>query len=348
MDVPQFEQRRTNPNINEDAYREQMQEHYMQQKLNEDFKNKVIPATVELTSRLFPSTFVGAAADKNHSFIGSLVEGNRGLGEIHPNLERANLLFDMAVPYAGWVGNNFRQLGRYTLNYLDPRGYGNYFARVGNVYKRPFYMKPPTFYNGKKPTWYGNQGFFNDDEIRFQNGAIWAGIPEKEIPRTLIHKNIDGTYRFTREAIQKAENSTKIPFEDMAGLKDESVLKGMKEGEAINEQDWLTSVGGEHSNYILRQNNPRSLIWEFQDRQKLNPQWQVASWIKKKLNLSDTSPSLIRKGIDQLGGQNVSWMLGYKPFTYRQGILLDKNSDWRLFFDPAHAEKYGLGQTLME
>ncbi|MBO4850667.1 MAG: hypothetical protein J5529_07155 [Prevotella sp.] len=88
--------------------------------------------------------------------------------------------------YGGWVGNNFGHLGRYTLNYLDPRGYGNYFARLKDVFTKPFYTKPPTFFNGRKPQWYGNQGFFNDDEIRFQNGAIWAGIPENEVPRTLI------------------------------------------------------------------------------------------------------------------------------------------------------------------
>ena len=250
--------------------------------------------------------------------------------------------------YGGWVGNNFSQLGRYTLNYLDPRGYGNYLARLKDVYTKPFYAKPPTFYNGKKPRWFGNQGFFNDDEIRFQNGAIWAGIPEEEVPRTLIQKNIDGTYRFTREAIEKVQKSTEIPFEDMVGLKDKSTLNGLKEGEFITEQDWLTSVGGEHSDYILRQNNPRSLVWEFRDEQKLNPQWQIAMWLKKKFNLSDNSPSLIRKGIDKVGGANLSWSLGYKPFTYRQGILLDKNSNWRLFFDPAKAEKYGFGQTKME
>ena len=102
----------------------------------------------------------------------------------------------------------------------------------------------------------------------------------------------------------------------MVGLKDKSTLNGLKEGEFITEQDWLTTVGGEHSDYILRQNNPRSLVWEFRDEQKLNPQWQIAMWLKKKFNLSDNSPSLIRKGIDKVGGANLSWSLGYKPFTY--------------------------------
>ena len=281
--------------------------------------------------------------------VSNLLTGN-SFGENFHNLTGIDSdlseFFNPGAFYGGWVGNNFGNLGRYTLNYLDPRGYGNYFARLKDVYTKPFYTKPPTFYNGRKPAWYGNQGFFNDDEIRFQNGAIWAGIPEEEVPRTLIQKNVDGTYRFTRGAIENAEKSTKIPFEDMAGLKDKDVLSKISEGQSITEQDWLTSVGGEHSDYILRQNNPRSLVWEFRDEQKLNPQYQVADWIKKHI-LHVPSETKV-PWLDKFGGADLSWLLGYKPFTYRQGILLDKNSNFRLFYDPAHAEKYGLSQTLIE
>lgn len=36
----------------------------------------------------------------------------------------------------------------------------------------------------------------NDRENRLQNNAIWAGVPESEVPRTNIYRRPDGTYGF--------------------------------------------------------------------------------------------------------------------------------------------------------
>ena len=239
--------------------------------------------------------------------------------------------------YGGWVGNNFSHLGRYTLNYLNPRGYGDYVTRLKDVYTKPFYTSPPTFFNGRKPKWYtGSIG----DEVRFQNGAIWAGIPEEEVPRTLIQRNADGTYRLTRQAIEIFGKNNSDLVGDY-GLGDQRTInEALKKG-SIDYADVFSTVGGEHSDYMVLKDFPKGVLGELRDKQQLNPQWQLSDWIKKRYSLrKNTTPYNI---IDWLGGINLSRSLGYKPFTYRQGIGILKDGSSRTFyFDPSHWERTGI------
>lgn len=77
--------------------------------------------------------------------------------------------------YGGFVGNNYANLGRYTLNYMYPASYGRrQFLTIPKIYTKPLYKAPPTFYNGRKPEWYDEYTRMRgveEAEARFQNGA---------------------------------------------------------------------------------------------------------------------------------------------------------------------------------
>lgn len=89
--------------------------------------------------------------------------------------------------------------------------------------------------------------------------------------------------------------------------------------------DFLTpgQVGGEHSDFFYlgedALGNQRIL---FQDVQKLNPQWELSDKIKRAIGNSNNP---IYKIADKLGGYNLSWLLGYKPFTIGAGIKISPN-----------------------
>jgi hypothetical protein len=101
--------------------------------------------------------------------------------------------------YGAKIGNNYSKLGRYVLDNLNPRGYSNHGKEIFMTLTEPLYKNPPKFFN-RRPKWY--KGGI-PDETRFENGAIWAQIPEEEVPRKLIVKNADGiTYRPTEQAIK--------------------------------------------------------------------------------------------------------------------------------------------------
>jgi hypothetical protein len=54
-----------------------------------------------LLEKTFPSQIIGAAYDKNNSFMDSWLGGNRGLQEIDENINpNSNLFFDLAFPGA--------------------------------------------------------------------------------------------------------------------------------------------------------------------------------------------------------------------------------------------------------
>ena len=209
--------------------------------------------------------------------------------------------------YGDFLGTNFANRERYVLNYLTPAGYDGHGKELFKVFTTPFYEKPPKFHNGKKPEWYDKYSRIYGKqaaENRFQNGAIWANIPEEEIPRTMYIRNSDGTYRLTREGLNLREDGMlKFPLPN--------------ESETFPDLFSIGQVGGEHSQYTLidkYRGTPFNLM-EFKDIQTLNPQWQFTDKIKNKFG----EKSKIHKWLYNIGGKDLGkLMFNYKPFTIRQ------------------------------
>ena len=222
--------------------------------------------------------------------------------------------------YGNFVGNNLTNRGRYVLDNLVPASYKGHGKELMTTFFKPFYETPPTFYGGKKPLWYEKYAATNGTsaaENRFQNGAIWAGISENEVPRTMFRKNYDGTYRMTNEGVGNEHF-------DMSALPEETMLF----------PDFFTKggVGGLHSDYTKLAEQNGIKLMEFKDEQKLNPQWKIADFLKKTFHISDTSKT--RKTIDYFGGKPIDWWAGYKPFTIKQNYLHNGNNVLPIFMDP--------------
>ncbi len=92
--------------------------------------------------------------------------------------------------------------------------------------------------------------------------------------------------------------------------------------ETGNNPDYVTigGVGGAHSDYTnLGSKNDYNLM-QFTDEQKINPQWVIASGLKKAL-FTDSN-SKIGKVIDKFGSYPLGDKLfGYKPFTIKQNYI---------------------------
>lgn len=210
--------------------------------------------------------------------------------------------------YGDFLGTNFANRERYVLNYLTPAGYDGHGKELFKVFTTPFYEKPPKFHNGKKPEWYDKYSRIYGKqaaENRFQNGAIWANIPEEEIPRTMYIRNSDGTYRLTKEGLNLREDGTlRFPLPE-------------EKNEIFPDLFSIGQVGGEHSKYTLideYRGTPFNLM-EFTDTQKLNPQWQFTDKIKNKFGEN----SKIYEWLYNIGGKDLGkLMFNYKPFTIRQ------------------------------
>lgn len=252
----------------------------------------------------------------------------------HYGLKVPILVGDMTNPgytlggkYGNFVGTNFANRGRYTLEYLTPADYKGHTKELFKLITKPFYTKPPTFHGGRKSQWYSDYAKIYGSraaENRFQNGAIWAGIPEEEIPRTMYVRNFDGSYRLNPIGLKiKTDGTLKFPLPE-----------GTKVGKSEKFPDMFTigQVGGEHSNYTLKGINPNTglKIIEFEDVQKLNPQWQFTDWIKNKFKKDSNMWNLLHK----IGGLNASKIVGYKPFTIRQYYGSDGNKLYPYLDDP--------------
>ena len=210
--------------------------------------------------------------------------------------------------YGYFVGNNFSNLGRYTLDNLRPWGYAfnkEQLGGIGKAFIQPFYKTPPTFfthrpkwYTSREGTWGGGRAEFL--EARFENGANWAGIPEAEVPRVHFARNSDGTVSPTH-----IHNRTIVGKEDFH-----------RPGQTIVDLDDITlgRVGGDHSDYTyLGDDLAGNSLFQYSDRQRLNPQWKISDRIKNKFNLQEGSKAY--NLVHRLGGIDLSPILGYKPFT---------------------------------
>ena len=222
----------------------------------------------------------------------------------------------------GKIGRNYSKLGRYTLDNLTPAGYGNHIKELFAVYTKPLYQKPPSFKNGRKPLWYNRYAkSYGVDaaENRFQNGAIWAQIPEEEIPLTMYVRNSEpNSYRMTEKGVPlDANGNHKYPIEEPGQSADIFTMG---------------NVGGEHSGYMsIVDNLCGESLMGFADEQKLNPQWAWASKLKNKFNIKGESK--LGKLVDFFGRANLSGLLGYKPFKIKQLYTVNPDKTIKPIFD---------------
>ena len=226
--------------------------------------------------------------------------------------------------YGNFVENNLANKGRYTLNYLNPVSYKGHWLDFPLTISAPFYRNPPTFYNGRKPSWYvdyARKEGIDAAEQRFQNGLVWANIPEKEAAHPMYIQNKDGSYRLTPEGIgYKGYPADALP---------EQTTKA--------EADFFTKsgIGGEHSDYTKLGDWMGAKLMQFKDEQKLNPQWLITDPVK---NLVEKVPggrnSKAWEFLDWLGGKSMTGLVGYKPFTIKQNYIHTGNKVYPLYEDP--------------
>lgn len=245
----------------------------------------------------------GNSFGKNVNKAISVVRGTEYPEDIEP-------LLNIGYSYGGFLGNNFYNRGRYFLNGVKPVAYSGHSKKeLIKPFLEPFYKSPPKFSN-YRPSWYKDGKFY---ENRFQNGAIWADIPESEVSRSMYAKNSNGTYRMTKEG-----TLNNPPLEDKTTVAEDFLTVG--------------SVGGEHSNYKLITNDfskysnqyPKNTkLMLFSDQQKLNPQWQLSDKIKSKYNLE--KGTTLYNIVDRLGGVPLDPIVGYKPFTIEQFYVIEPN-----------------------
>ena len=222
--------------------------------------------------------------------------------------------------YGHFVSNNLANRERYVLDNLVPGSYKGHKGDLVKTIVEPFYKKPPTFYNGRKPKWYSKWASSEGTpaaENRFQDGAIWADISKEEIPTPMYVKNADGSYRMSPEGYGYERFR-------LDALPEESTIY----------PDYFTKggVGGEHSNYTKLGEWNNTKLMQFEDEQKLNPQWIPIDWIKRKFPIQEGSK--IQKKLDQIGGKPLDWLAGYKPFTIKQNYLHNGRAVLPIFEDP--------------
>ena len=228
------------------------------------------------------------------------------------------------IPYGGFVGKNMVNRGRYFLNNKEPVSYDlgrESLKALGKTIIEPFYKRPPTFYNGRRPDWYWEDvAKYGIDfaENRFQNEVLWGQrkIPESEVPITVYKQNSDDSWRLTPKGFKDKIDASMIP-------KDSEIFP-----------DFLTAgeVGGEHSDFLkLGQGDGYSMM-QYQDVQKLNPQWVFADKFKKKFNIDPNST--LGRIIDKAGGYPLDGLVGYKPFTIKQNYLHDGKTVLPMYNDP--------------
>jgi hypothetical protein len=266
----------------------------------------------------------GYAADKaSEALTGRDIGTNVAMyTPLSPDLgEMLNPGYFVGGTYGNFVGNNLAKRGRYTLNYLTPASYGGHYLDFPLTLSKPFYEKPPTFYNGRKPAWYSDYASkygVDAAEQRFQNGLVWAGIPEKEAAHPMYIQNNDGSYRLAPEGIgYKGFSADALP------------------DYSTQEADFFTrsGIGGEHSDYKELGDWMGAKLMQFEDEQKLNPQWMVTDKIKVRL----PEDSKLHNFFDNLGGKPLDGIVGYKPFTIKQNYVHTGNKVYTLYDDPSNS-----------
>ena len=209
------------------------------------------------------------------------------------------------------TGYNYKNLGRFVMDNVLPasyKGHGKDFALAFAKALNPF-SKVPRFFN-RRPKWYYKGTAFNDQDIRFENMAQWAGVPEKEVPRVVTFDNGDGTRGFRRTL------STADILPDATDL---------KIGQKTIEPDFQFGVGGEHSDYTLMAKNKNGNLWLYEDEQKLNPQYILTDKIKDLFKIKKGSNP--DKFIDYFAKKDLKGLLGFDHDVKYKQLIYENTKD---------------------
>ena len=212
--------------------------------------------------------------------------------------------------------NNFTNKNNVSRFFLDNIRPASYRGQTKNIFRFIYDMgtkeEAPTFFD-HKPKWYKND-LLGSNQVRFETWARRLGIPEYEVPNTTIYRRTDGTWGFTPSALEQAKNPLTSGFRTLN-------LEELKGKDFVRMPDWLTTVGGEHSDFIkLGEQNGYS-VYRYLDNQVLNPQWIIASGLKKL--------GVPAKYIDTLGGKDLAPLVGGNvPVLFRQEFAFETKNPY--------------------
>lgn len=211
----------------------------------------------------------------------------------------------------GKTGYNYKNLGRFVMDNVLPasyNGHGKDFALAYAKALNPF-SKVPRFFN-RKPKWYHKGTAFTDQDIRFENMAQWAGVPEKEVPRVVTFDNGDGTRGF-RRTLSTADI---LPDADK-----------LEVGQKVTDTDFQFGVGGEHSDYTLKAKNEYGNLWLYEDEQKLNPQYILTDRVKDFFKIKKGSKP--DKFIDYFAKKDLKGLLGFDHDIKYKQLIYENTKD---------------------
>lgn len=213
---------------------------------------------------------------------------------------------------------NIPHINRFFYNNLKPSAYKGHTKEIKSTLIDMATQKAPKFGNGVYPKWY-NPTNLGTNDVRLETWARRFNIPEKEIPNTMIHQRADGTYGFTEKALEKAQKPNSM-FRDL----NVAELKGRNK---VIDQDWMTTIGGEHSDFIKKQILPNGFHeYRFMDDQKLNPQWVIADKLKRYFKIP-------AKYTDGWGSIDLGPIIGAKNrVLFNQDFVFDPNEPLTGFF----------------
>lgn len=226
---------------------------------------------------------------------------------------------------------------RHFFNNLTPAAYGGHTKELMTAMKEMLTQRPPSFC-GKLPKWYNrlkdNKDDISNPPVRLNIWARKFSIPEIEIPNFAIIPNVDGSYRFNpcfiNQGLFKVLNV------------DDLITTAQN---IIQMQDWMTTAGGEHCDYIRLspkinqwKHEPDREYWMFYDDQKLNPQYTVSDICKDCGIMKENS--IIQKFLDKhFFSKDIGMLIGAgKKLELKQGISYDKtipiDEQEIMYFDP--------------
>ena len=299
-----------------------------------------------ITARtIIPGTLVGGAA----SFVANAISKNK----------TGKTTEELAAPYTGnelsFLGNpgnyfgaktayNFKNLGRFVVDNVYPASYIGHGADFAKAYIKA--LNPanslPTFKNGRRPKWIQEHANTPDINLRFENMAEWAGIPEKEVPRkyTISNNSPQKTYKdplvrffFKNDKVDNTRGFTTTAYKDplLPEVPKDNMGVPIKDKKIID-ADLVFGIGGLHSDFTYkgRMKYPKKDaqvegdLWLYEDEQKLNPQYMLADKIKNTFNITKKKNPILTRFIDYFGGKDLKGLLGFdKDIKYKQFLLDD-------------------------
>ena len=222
------------------------------------------------------------------------------------------------IDYFSTIKDRYRKhLGRYTVKYLSPVGYGGHLKELFKLYTAPLYEAPPRFdHPSRLPLWYpeyvriyGPAAAFH----RFQNELRWAGIHDMKDVTYIANDN--GTFHFNDYAVK--DTYLNLEYADFDAMRRTSLI--------ADDQFSVGGVGGEHVEFIINgfSINPQDVTGIYRDLQRLNPQWHFTHAFKSLFPIN----TWCWKIMDRLGRKDLSFLLGFHPFVIEHAFGFNANGN---------------------